>query len=187
MDSKSSTSSHKPDQKPDQKPAHKPVQRRSKIEAEAATKPKNMRTRGEPSAINELGAQLIEQLPIKLREDIDMVIDESEQAMRGARKYVRENPREALGLAVGVGALAWTIFGTSPGRKVAQWGAMMAMPYVTKWIAERFDRGEVGGMQHAPENTDQTEHESTRESSLKTGNVQAQAQDTTSAQPKHTH
>jgi len=183
MDSKSSASSHKSSHKPD----HKPDQRRPKIDAEAGTKPKNMRTRGERSAINELGAQLIEQFPIKLREDIDMVIEESEQAMRGARKYVRENPREALGLAVGVGALAWTIFGTSPGRKVAQWGAIMAMPHVTKWIAERFDRGEVGGMQHAPENTDLTEHESPRESSLKTGSVQAQAQDITSAQPKHTH
>ncbi len=55
---------------------------------------------------HEIGQQLMAHLPDKLREDIDILLEESDHTLRGARDYVRENPREALGLVIGVGALA---------------------------------------------------------------------------------
>jgi ElaB/YqjD/DUF883 family membrane-anchored ribosome-binding protein len=90
---------------------------------------------GKDGARKSIGAVIAQSLAEESQEGVDRILGEIKTGFEVARDYVVENPREAAGLAVCAGVVAWALLGTKPGRKVFEAGTAVAVPYATKWVA----------------------------------------------------
>jgi hypothetical protein len=69
------------------------------------------------------------------REGINRIVSELKGYVDRGRSYVQENPREAAGLAVAAGITAWALVATKPGRLLFEGAAVVAIPYVSRWLS----------------------------------------------------
>jgi hypothetical protein len=69
------------------------------------------------------------------REGINRILAELKDYVDRGRSYVQENPREAAGLAVAAGVTAWALLATKPGRILFEGAAVVAIPYISRWLS----------------------------------------------------
>lgn len=90
-----------------------------------------------------IGAIISQSLAEESQEGIDRLLNEVKTYFESGREYIKENPREAAGLAVAAGICAWALLGTRPGRAIFESGAAKGVPFVTRWI-----RQNMGAVSH---------------------------------------
>lgn len=83
-----------------------------------------------------IGQMFTDSLPPQGREMVERIVNESDFYVDEVRRYVRTNPREALGLAATFGMVLWALFGTKPGRRLVDMGTAAAKPVVSGWLSQ---------------------------------------------------
>ncbi len=99
---------------------------------------------GSQSEQKSIGAVIGNSLAKGTQEKIDQTLGQFSGFYDSTKRYVNENPREAIMVGAAIGLGIWALLATKPGRVVFERGASVLVPELTKWWGENFSGGANG-------------------------------------------
>ena len=85
-----------------------------------------------------IGAVIGESIGKNAQEKVDEAFSQATQYFDGVKTYLRESPREAVGLGLTVAAVGWALLYTKPGRQLFDKGASAYGPQISKTVSDLF-------------------------------------------------
>lgn len=85
-----------------------------------------------------IGAVIGDSIGKNAQAKVDEAFSQASQYFDGVKSYLRESPREAIGIGLTLAAAGWVLLYTKPGRQIFDKGAATFGPQITESLSELF-------------------------------------------------